>query len=92
MWPHWSGYGLVGEGVALLEKVWPCWSRCGLAGESVSPQRWALRSHMLKARLSVAVLSLLPEAQNVEFSAPSPSPCLPECYHVSYHDNNELNL
>jgi hypothetical protein len=31
VWPCWSGCGLVGMGVALLEWVWPCWSGCGLA-------------------------------------------------------------
>lgn len=29
-------YGLVGEGVALLEEVWPCWRRHGLVERGVA--------------------------------------------------------
>jgi hypothetical protein len=36
VWPCWSGCGLAGVGVALLEWVWPCWSGCGLVGVGVA--------------------------------------------------------
>jgi hypothetical protein len=40
VWPCWSGCGLVGVGVALLEWVWPCWSGCGLVGVGVALLEW----------------------------------------------------
>jgi hypothetical protein len=43
-----------------------------------------------QARLSVS-LFLLPADSDVELSTFS-APCLPECHHVLYHDENELNL
>ena len=49
VWPHWRGYGLVGEGVifvgvgvALLEWVWPYWVGRGI----VSLREQALMSHI----------------------------------------------
>jgi len=36
VWPYWSGRGLVGVGMALLEWVWPYWSGCGLTGVGVA--------------------------------------------------------
>jgi hypothetical protein len=37
-------------------------------------------------------LSLQPADQGVEFSVPSPAPCLPVCCHASHGDDNGLNL
>jgi hypothetical protein len=42
----------------------------------------------VQVRSSVAFFLLL-EA-SVEFLATSSAPCLPACYHVSHHDENEL--
>jgi len=36
MWPCWSGRGLVGVGVALLERAWSCRSGRGLVGEDIT--------------------------------------------------------
>ena len=37
-------------------------------------------------------LLMLSSDQDVELSASSPAPCLPEPCHVSYHNDNGLNL
>ena len=65
------------EGVALLEELYH-WVK-------------ALVFQVLKA---VPLSSSLPIACHlgIELLASSPAPCLPPCYHVSCHDDNELNL
>ena len=61
--------------------AWPIGSgnitRCDFVGGSVSLWRWALGSLMLKQHtVRHSVHFLLPVDQDVEFSAPSPAPCL----------------
>ena len=73
-----QGVTLLG-GVALLEEG-PLWG-------------WAFEVFYAQAMPSVGHSPLLmPVNQDVEYSAPSPAPCLPECYHVSHHGDNRLNL
>ena len=63
-------------GVALLEEV--CWCVGGLP--------------VLKLHPEEPVFFWLRLDQDVEYSVPSRSPCLPGCYHASLHDDNGLNL
>jgi hypothetical protein len=72
-------YGLVGVGMALLEKVCHC-------GGHTS------RSPMIKLCPVWKTVSLLPMDQDAELPAPSSIPYLPSCCHASHRDNNGLNL
>jgi hypothetical protein len=68
LWPCWSGCGLVGMGVALLEWVWPCWSRhvtVAIGSETLILVPWK------------PVFCQQPSDEDTELSAPSPAPCLP---------------
>jgi len=56
-WPYWSGCGLIGVGVALLEWVWPCWRKCdplGVGFETLLLAAWIL------------LFSYLPSEQDVD--------------------------
>jgi hypothetical protein len=69
--------GLVGVGVALLKEV------C----------HWGMGFKVSDAEVRSAahVLFLQPADPVVEYSTPSPAPCLSACHHTSCH-NNGLNL
>jgi hypothetical protein len=70
-------------------EVWPYWRRCNLVGGSVSLCRWALRAPMSSLYpVWKKVSSWQSLDQDVELSAPSPTPCLP----VYRHDDNGPNL
>lgn len=76
-----TGQGLVN--LALLE-----WH--GLVGGSVSLQvGFGVSKTQARPRVS---RFLMPAHLDVELSAHSPTPCLPECCHASHHEDNELNL
>ena len=55
--------------------------KCSLAGGSMT-LRVSFDSSDSKARPSVPIFLM----------ATSPAPCLPACCHISYHDDNGLNL
>ena len=80
------------QGVALLGSV-ALLHGCGLVGGSVL--LYVLDFEVLYAQAMLSVvhsLVLLPVDQDVELSAPSPAPCLPECCHIYHHNGNGLNL
>jgi hypothetical protein len=74
-------HGLVGMGVALLW-VWPCWYGCVSLGIGFEAQP-GLVAHCF---------FLLPEDQDAEFLAISPSLCLPVSCHATQHEDNGINL
>jgi hypothetical protein len=51
-----------------------------------------LKSQKLKLGLVDLCLFLLLVALGTELLTPSLAPCLPACHHVSFHDDNGLNL
>jgi hypothetical protein len=51
---------------------------------------WALRFQKLKSGLAAQSLFPLPADPDVELTAPSLTPCVPECHHASIHEDNGL--
>jgi len=102
VWPCWSGCGLVGVSVALLEWVWPCWSGCGLVGVGVALLEWVwpcwrkcvtleVGFEVSSGQYGIRTSSWLPLDQEVELPVP-PALQLTTCRHASCCGNNGLNL
>jgi len=70
-------------------EMWLCWSRYGLIRGSVSLGT-GLESPEALARPSSSLSLPATMDPDVELSATSPAPCLPECHHASCHDDNGL--
>lgn len=68
-----------------------CWSRCGLVSGSVS--LWvSFGGPFVQGVPSVDTdRFLLPTAQDIKLSVPSPAQCPPAHCHVSLHDDDRLN-
>ena len=64
--------------------------RCGLVGGTMT-LGVGFELSKAYARPSGSVF-LLPVDSDVDLTTASPAPCLPTCRHVSYHEDNGLNL
>lgn len=74
------------QGAALFDRLRPY----SLVGRS-KPLGVGFETPRAQARLSGS-LFLVPENPDIELSATSSVPCLPECHYASHNNDNEMNL
>lgn len=68
------------RGMFLLECTWLCWRKCVIIGGGAWSFRCSSQAHCF-------TLFLLSLDLDVLFSATSPAPCLPACFHASHCDS-----